>query len=159
MPNWESSLSILLSMAISMFCSLLAVSCIGSLLPTAVSMPRGPTLQPGCHVNGQFHPEGSSYQPSACKHCFCSQGREVCAIADCFFTPCVDPVHKPDVCCPICPNGTWVMLNFIACHGLTIISKYCISREPKQRNDKFWVQYIVKITYRDYIWRMMNGLY
>ncbi|XP_071107459.1 von Willebrand factor C domain-containing protein 2-like [Haliotis cracherodii] len=102
-------------MAISMFCSLLAVSCIGSLLPTAVSLPRGPTLQPGCHVNGQFHPEGSSYQPSACKHCFCSQGREVCAIADCFFTPCVDPVHKPDVCCPICPNGSncWALQQII----------------------------------------------
>ncbi|XP_060073928.1 von Willebrand factor C domain-containing protein 2-like [Ylistrum balloti] len=60
----------------------------------------------GCTHNGKQYPAGP-FQPSACEHCQCdaASGRVSCAIADCFFSPCVDAVHKPDVCCPVCPNG------------------------------------------------------
>ncbi|XP_033760955.1 von Willebrand factor C domain-containing protein 2-like [Pecten maximus] len=60
----------------------------------------------GCTHQGKQYPDGP-FKPSACEHCQCdaASGRVSCAIADCFFSPCVDAIHKPDVCCPVCPNG------------------------------------------------------
>ncbi|XP_069104659.1 von Willebrand factor C domain-containing protein 2-like [Argopecten irradians] len=59
----------------------------------------------GCMHNGKQYPVGA-FKPSACEHCQCDHtGRVNCAIQDCFYSPCVDAVHKPDVCCPVCPNG------------------------------------------------------
>ncbi|XP_046569636.1 von Willebrand factor C domain-containing protein 2-like [Haliotis rubra] len=119
----------LCSVSMAMFVFFFVVFCIGSLAPTAVSLP---TAQPGCHVNGQYHPDGSSYQPSACKHCYCSNGREVCAIADCFFTPCVDPVHDPKVCCPVCPNGSncWASKQIIPAGKDVQIDEHTTCRCP-----------------------------
>ncbi|KAK3088755.1 hypothetical protein FSP39_023368 [Pinctada imbricata] len=58
-----------------------------------------------CLHNGKTYQVGS-FQPSPCEHCQCtSTGRAFCAIADCFITPCVDSIHDPTKCCPVCPNG------------------------------------------------------
>ncbi|KAK7112333.1 hypothetical protein V1264_011804 [Littorina saxatilis] len=58
----------------------------------------------GCMHDGKWYPEGGSNN-NPCMPCHCYQGRMVCAIVDCFFTPCVDSVRDPTKCCPICPNG------------------------------------------------------
>ncbi|XP_060572485.1 von Willebrand factor C domain-containing protein 2-like [Ruditapes philippinarum] len=84
----------------SFICVLLAVitSCLANSTP--------PTLKQVCVRDGKTYQIGQSFQPTPCEHCFCSaDGRVVCAIADCFFTPCVDAVHDPTKCCPQCPNG------------------------------------------------------
>ena len=72
---------------------------VASVLPTA-------TVIPECQHNGKTYAPFQSFNPSPCEHCMCSSnGRVACAIADCFFTPCVDAVHDPKRCCPICPHG------------------------------------------------------
>jgi hypothetical protein len=65
-------------------------------------------IQPGCHRNGKFYKEGSSFKPSPCEWCQCVQGRAQCAIADCFIVQCVDSYNDPTKCCPVCPNGKTV---------------------------------------------------
>ncbi|XP_056009581.1 von Willebrand factor C domain-containing protein 2-like [Ostrea edulis] len=63
------------------------------------------TSTAGCLYHGKYYPVGS-FKPSACQPCQCtSSGQAFCAIVDCFFGGCVDAVHNPDHCCPVCPNG------------------------------------------------------
>ena len=63
-------------------------------------------LPSGCVYQGKHYPVGN-FHPTPCHHCTCPShgGHAYCAIADCFMTPCVDSVSKPDQCCPTCPNG------------------------------------------------------
>lgn len=64
------------------------------------------TVPQECTYHGKTYPLGHSFHPSPCEHCTCTQmGRVMCAIADCFFTPCVNPIHDPNKCCPVCPDG------------------------------------------------------
>ena len=91
--------------------TLLSVTVLYGLLDGAYSMTIPPTppifvtIQPGCHINGKFYKEGSSFKPSPCEWCQCVQGRAQCAIADCFIVQCVDSYNDPTKCCPVCPNG------------------------------------------------------
>ncbi|XP_060575015.1 brorin-like isoform X2 [Ruditapes philippinarum] len=65
-----------------------------------------PTLKHVCVRDGKTYQIGERFRPTPCEHCFCSaDGHHMCAIVDCFFTPCVDAVHDPKKCCPQCPNG------------------------------------------------------
>ena len=84
---------------------------------------------PVCVRDGKTYQVGESFQPTPCEHCFCSpDGRDVCAVADCFFTPCVDAVHDPTKCCPQCPNGIFknYLNKFIIFYSIfpTIDMKY-----------------------------------
>ena len=64
-----------------------------------------PVAISSCVYNGKTYPEGS-FQESPCQPCHCHAGHVSCAIVDCFFpAPCVDSIHHPDQCCPVCPNG------------------------------------------------------
>ena len=71
------------------------------------TVPPIVTVKPGCVWDGQSYPEGPEFRPDACTFCHCFQGRPMCAVADCFIPPCVDPVRDPNQCCPTCPNGKW----------------------------------------------------
>ncbi|KAK3605871.1 hypothetical protein CHS0354_017776 [Potamilus streckersoni] len=85
-------------------CRKIAVLCC-TLFHYVFSVPTT-TLPPGCVRDGKHYAVQQSFQPSPCEHCTCSLSGEVfCAIADCFITPCVDAVHDPTKCCPVCPNG------------------------------------------------------
>nr|XP_022328347.1 von Willebrand factor C domain-containing protein 2-like [Crassostrea virginica] len=58
-----------------------------------------------CLYDGTVYPKGS-FKPSLCKECICSENGDVqCTDIECFIYPCVDKVHKPGDCCPMCPNG------------------------------------------------------
>ncbi|XP_048754813.2 brorin-like [Ostrea edulis] len=76
------------------------VSCVhGDLRPLEL------TTTAGCYYQGSYHPVGP-FSPSPCEDCHCpTSGKVICAITDCFITPCVDAVHEKDKCCPTCPNG------------------------------------------------------
>ena len=80
---------------------LLFVSCIGVALSTTLIPVTAPST---CMYNGKTYNEGS-FRPSPCEYCQCHGGRAMCAIADCAPPACVDSVHHPDECCPVCPNG------------------------------------------------------
>ncbi|KAL3870502.1 hypothetical protein ACJMK2_038557 [Sinanodonta woodiana] len=70
------------------------------------------TVPPGCVRDGKHYAVQESFQPSPCEHCMCTiHGEVACAIADCFITPCVDAVHDPTQCCPVCPNGPNCMIH------------------------------------------------
>lgn len=79
-------------------------------LLNALSTPLTPVM--GCMKDGKFYHEGAQFHPSPCEHCYCNNGRVMCAIADCFMTPCVDAVHDPTKCCPTCPNGEYNYSQF-----------------------------------------------
>ncbi|XP_062574781.1 von Willebrand factor C domain-containing protein 2-like [Saccostrea cucullata] len=71
----------------------------GELLPLEL------TTTAGCYYHGSYYPVGS-FNPTPCEYCQCTtSGQAMCAIADCVMTPCVDPIHEKDKCCPTCPNG------------------------------------------------------
>ncbi|XP_061185808.1 von Willebrand factor C domain-containing protein 2-like [Saccostrea echinata] len=71
----------------------------GELLPLEL------TTTAGCYYQGSYYPIGS-FKPTPCEYCQCTtSGQAMCAIADCFITPCVDAIHEKDKCCPTCPNG------------------------------------------------------
>jgi hypothetical protein len=73
----------------------------GDLLPLEL------TTTSGCYYQGSYYPYGS-FQPTPCEHCQCTtSGQAMCAVMDCFMTPCADPVHEKDKCCPTCPNGIY----------------------------------------------------
>ncbi|KAK7107805.1 hypothetical protein V1264_015656 [Littorina saxatilis] len=57
-----------------------------------------------CEYEGQTYPEGEFWL-NPCSSCLCRGGEVNCALVDCFYTPCVDWVHDPEQCCPVCPNG------------------------------------------------------
>ncbi|OWF36717.1 von Willebrand factor C domain-containing protein 2-like [Mizuhopecten yessoensis] len=80
---------------------------------SAVAIYGGPTSLPihtaRCLVNGTYYSPGESFQRDPCSPCFCGDnGQTNCAIVDCFFTPCVNPVNDPTKCCPICPDGIYI---------------------------------------------------
>lgn len=87
------------------------------LVPSILTVVYGSTVLPmtatapnGCMHEGTHYNIGDSFQPSPCEHCYCTpDGNVACAIADCFFVPCVDAVHDPKQCCPVCPNGKHVL--------------------------------------------------
>lgn len=99
--------------------TLLSTIVLYGLLDGAYSMTMPPTpptfvtIQPGCHRDGKFYKEGSSFKPSACEWCQCVQGRPRCLIADCFIVQCVDSYHDPTKCCPVCPNGKTNNFNIL----------------------------------------------
>ena len=72
-----------------------------------------------CLYDGTVYPKGS-FKPSLCAECICSENGDVqCTNIECFTYPCVDKVHKPGDCCPMCPNGKykiyrpfWFTFNF-----------------------------------------------
>ncbi|KAH3835311.1 von Willebrand factor C domain-containing protein 2-like [Dreissena polymorpha] len=77
----------------------------GAILPVTDFAPVS-VAPAGCTWNGTFYKEGASIHKSPCEPCQCGHdGHIFCAIVDCFFTPCVDSVHDPTKCCPVCPNG------------------------------------------------------
>ncbi|KAL4230644.1 von Willebrand factor C domain-containing protein 2-like [Mactra antiquata] len=79
---------------------------ISALIGVTLCNTKPPMIAATCTYNGITYHSGESFQPSPCEHCYCPPGGHVaCAIADCFFTPCVDAVHDPTKCCPQCPNG------------------------------------------------------
>ncbi|XP_052721316.1 von Willebrand factor C domain-containing protein 2-like [Crassostrea angulata] len=65
----------------------------------------GQDLVTSSGYHGNVYPVGS-FDPSPCEICQCSScGQAYCAIVDCFSVGCVDAVHEPNQCCPVCPNG------------------------------------------------------
>lgn len=61
-----------------------------------------------CLYDGTVYPKGS-FKPSLCKECICSENGDIqCTDIECFIYPCVDKVHKPGDCCPMCPNGKYL---------------------------------------------------
>jgi hypothetical protein len=92
----------------SILCVLSAVvaACLANTTP-----PQPVTVAPGCVVNGVTYKAGERFHKSPCRPCYCSaDGHINCAIVDCFFTPCVDAIHDPTKCCPVCPNGRSLFL-------------------------------------------------
>ena len=60
-----------------------------------------------CSYKGKAYSVGK-FKPSPCEYCECTNtGRAFCAQPGCIRPPCVDYVNKPDLCCPVCPNGEW----------------------------------------------------
>nr|XP_051704902.1 kielin/chordin-like protein isoform X2 [Oryctolagus cuniculus] len=59
----------------------------------------------GCVVQGEEHPEGSSWVPpdSPCSTCTCHQGIVTCARVQCV-SSCAQPQQGPGDCCPQCPG-------------------------------------------------------
>ena len=49
--------------------------------------------------------EGEPFERQPCEPCFCLDGELSCAIVDCFFTDCDDPIPGEGACCPTCPEG------------------------------------------------------
>ena len=88
-----------------LLCTLLGVAYGSTIVPmTATYIPV--TAVVGCTHEGKVYAIGEEVQPDPCTHCYCSDsGFMACAIADCFYSPCVDSVQDPDQCCPVCPNG------------------------------------------------------
>ena len=75
----------------------------------AVAVPR-PVQTPGrapCEHRGRLHQHGAHWDPSSCSHCQCVNGFPACYAIECFpaVSKCVDPVHVPGICCPVCPRG------------------------------------------------------
>ncbi|XP_062574847.1 von Willebrand factor C domain-containing protein 2-like [Saccostrea cucullata] len=86
---------------IASVCLLASVFLVGQ----SQDLPVLATAASGCLYHGKHYPIGP-FKPSACEPCHCtSSGQAYCAIVDCFFGGCVDAVHDPDHCCPVCPNG------------------------------------------------------
>ncbi|KAK6195228.1 hypothetical protein SNE40_000699 [Patella caerulea] len=85
-----------------MLAAVITLVLLPSVMSASISTPMAISM---CEWNGHHFPPGAQYKPNDCTFCQCDNGRAACAIADCFFTPCVDSVHKPGQCCNACPNG------------------------------------------------------
>lgn len=57
-----------------------------------------------CVENGNLHPSGSSWNPTPCEFCTCTNGMINCAIMDCARPPCENYFVPEGKCCPICPQ-------------------------------------------------------
>jgi hypothetical protein len=65
-------------------------------------------VESGCrHTDGHIFQQGEVIRNEACVRCYCplGGGNPVCDVTSCPMSQCVDPVHVPGVCCPVCPNG------------------------------------------------------
>ena len=70
-----------------------------SIDPIAVFIPA----KTECEENGELHENGASWKRDSCTTCFCEEGEVLCASRSCW-VDCENPIHLPDVCCPICPG-------------------------------------------------------
>ena len=59
----------------------------------------------GCtYDDGTFYANGESWDVDACMFCSCEEGEVFCAVIDCAWPDCDNPVYLEGQCCPICPE-------------------------------------------------------
>ena len=59
----------------------------------------------GCTANdGTFYVNGDSWNPDDCTFCSCEEGDIMCAVVDCAWPDCDNPIYIDGQCCPICPE-------------------------------------------------------
>ncbi|MDG2165298.1 MAG: T9SS type A sorting domain-containing protein [Flavobacteriales bacterium] len=59
----------------------------------------------GCtYDDGTFYANGESWDVDACMFCSCEEGEIFCAVIDCAWPDCDNPVYIEGQCCPICPD-------------------------------------------------------
>lgn len=59
----------------------------------------------GCtYDDGTFYANGESWDVDACMFCSCEEGEVFCAVIDCAWPDCENPIYVEGQCCPICPE-------------------------------------------------------
>ena len=59
----------------------------------------------GCtYDDGTFYANGESWDVDACMFCSCEEGEVFCAVIDCAWPDCENPIYLEGQCCPICPE-------------------------------------------------------
>merc|ERR1712154_120619 len=72
----------------------------------ALALGAIPPVRQTCTWGGHTFQPGETYSPDPCTNCTCEgHGRPMCAMMACMMPACVDAVHDPTMCCPVCPNG------------------------------------------------------
>ncbi|GFG29126.1 hypothetical protein Cfor_03843 [Coptotermes formosanus] len=87
--------------------------CTESRMP--VHRPVSPDVV-SCFHNGRIYKDGQNFPsnstgmkvngPNQCVQCRCQDGVVLCDVQTCQELRCHEPIHRPDNCCPVCPDGS-----------------------------------------------------